>query len=395
MESPTTADIKQLANSVKIDIQSGSEQDNIDNFIEKSSSDQDDQPDVQSKQSDDQNSNKSVDVSNIISEREKEIKKEIKRPSPTQINKDHNELKEAEELDPYEIATPKEKKQMKYRLLRKLAQLIEENKLIPSEDFSMNHDYYDIKREYDYHTGEKDKKFFVRKATTWTIHGIGILELISKYYNFLNLDGWKDTMELNKEELISILGEIYEKYKIMGHDQPPEVRLIILLGTTLLTTVLSNYGSKLLGSIFGNGRNTTLQNIEIDATKQAMTNSNLVNYVNKDKQMFDNINQQVELEKIRQNEFLNRQQQQNEYEQRQREQIEQRESELLKNSQATQNTKLWGESTRIKKLEDDKSILSQKELTLPKIPEVLTINTKHNKDQISIKPNFQHSNRKK
>ena len=335
METPTENNIKNLANTLKIlnteeiyhnnfssdeddsidnytndnSEENGSDEENVDsNNEEDEEENEDDDEDEEDEEESiskytDQSGNSNIKLndlnSHVSNDIDNYINNQIKEQSATYGTNNALEPKQSNyrELDPYELASPKEKKRMKYELLRKLAQTAEENHLVLSENFSLKDDYYDIKREYEYHTGERDKRFFVRKACTWTIQGIGILELISKYYNFLNLDGWKNSMEMNKEELICILSELYEKYSFSSGEQSPEMKLIILLGTTLITTVLSNYGSKLLGSLFGNKKNSTIENIEINATRKALdAHSKLYpneKYINKNKELFNNLNDEI------------------------------------------------------------------------------------------------------
>lgn len=54
-------------------------------------------------------------------------------------------------VDKYIIATDKQKKLMKINLLHDLADLCVNYQINITKNYSINDDYYDIKREYDYH----------------------------------------------------------------------------------------------------------------------------------------------------------------------------------------------------------------------------------------------------
>jgi len=224
----------------------------------------------------DNNDNKDDEINQILNHETQSLNNS---EPPPEINntidvsaggEDDDVFKPPEELDEYQKASDKEKLIMKYNLLRNLATLAAEQNLTLIKNYNIHDDYYDIKREYDYHTGIRAKRMFVKKATKWTIGGVGVLELLSTRFNFfkINLTGWKDSVEMEKEELVCILNELYDKYHTSGKQSPPEVRLILLLATSAFSTAFHNYQSKYISSLFGNQRQ--MNDIEIDATRQAI-----------------------------------------------------------------------------------------------------------------------------
>lgn len=280
--SPTTNDLGMIANSDKLKSDRDLKQKNeeLDDYLKDDSLSMNmDSPKGDIKFMDN-NDNKNDEIDQILKHESQSLNGE----PPPEVNntidvsaggEDNDVFKPPEELDEYQKASNKEKLIMKYNLLRNLAAFAAEQNLTLIKNYNINDDYYDIKREYDYHTGVRAKKMFVKKATKWTINGVGVLELLSKHFNFfnINLTGWKDNVEMEKEELVCILNELYDKYHTSGKQSPPEIRLILLLATSAFTTAFANYQSKFVGSLFGNQRQ--MNDIEIDATRQAIIDRNL------------------------------------------------------------------------------------------------------------------------
>ena len=297
MTSPTTNDIKLLMNTDKIVPEDDNQINNIDEYLN---------DDSISFHPENEINNDEVD--NLIKEEQQNIplddnndqEKTNSEQNNIENNNDDNIFTPPEELDEYQRASPSEKQRMKYVLLRKLASLAVENKLLLSKNYTLNDDYYDIKREYEYHTGERSKHIFVSNATSWTINGVGILELISRHYQFFGIDltGWKDNVEQRKEELVYILKDLYDKYNISQSLPSPEIRFIMLIGSSALSAALGNYGSKYLGSLFGNSKKS-MTDIEADATKQSLIQSNLnqdTNSIESNQEIFNKINEEASTE---------------------------------------------------------------------------------------------------
>jgi len=281
--SPTTNDLGMIANSDKLKSDKGQKEknDELDDYLKDDSLSMNlDSPKGNIKFADN-NDNKDDEINQILNHETQSLNNS--EPPPEVNNtidvsaggEDDEVFKPPEELDEYQKASDKEKLIMKYNLLRNLATLAAEQNLTLIKNYNIHDDYYDIKREYDYHTGVRAKRMFVKKATKWTINGVGVLELLSKHFNFfnINLTGWKDNVEIEKEELVCILNELYDKYHTSGKQSPPEVRLLLLLATSAFTTAFANYQSKFVGTLFGNQRQ--MNDIEIDATRQAIIDRNL------------------------------------------------------------------------------------------------------------------------
>ena len=276
--SPTTNDIQLIANSEKLRSDKDLEDVKLDDYLNDDSlSMNKNMPQFGIGAADDNNDI----IGNVLKEETNKVSDELTPPADIgntiDLSSGNSEtFQPPEELDEYQRASDIEKGRMKYILLRKLADLAATNHLVLFKNYTLNDDYYDIKREYEYHTGERAKKMTVRNATSWTIQGVGVLELISKHYQLfgINLSGWKDNVEQRKEELICVISDLYDKYNITQSETSPEIRFLMLLGTTAFTTAFSNYTSKYVSSMFGGGRNE-IKNIEIDATRQSIIDDNL------------------------------------------------------------------------------------------------------------------------
>ena len=279
MDSPTSNNYRSLANTEKLISDKDLEDKNneLNDFLS----------DHSASISPDFNIHKTNDdmINNIINQELNDIKNEDEKPDITNhtidlTGGDDETFRPPEELDDYQRATPQEKMQMKFNLLRKLAELKVDYKVQFFKDYTLKDDYYDIKREYDYHTGERAKKQKVRQYTKITITGVKFLEKLSKNFrilnnSYINLSGWGDQVEMRREELICILEELYEKYSMGPSQASPETRFLMLIFTSALYAGFANFSTKnLSGNLFNNNKQN-IEDIEIDITKQSIIDQNL------------------------------------------------------------------------------------------------------------------------
>jgi len=116
------------------------------------------------------NNNKNDEIDQILKNETQSLNGE---PPPTINNtidvsaggeEEDDVFKPPEELDEYQKASDRDKLIMKYNLLRNLATLAAEQNLTLIKNYNIHDDYYDIKREYDYHTGIRAKKNVCKKS---------------------------------------------------------------------------------------------------------------------------------------------------------------------------------------------------------------------------------------
>lgn len=298
VDSPTSNDLRLLANTEKLFSDKDLEDKNNDlnDFLNDSSVSLSNDF---NKNIDNNNNNNDDIINNIINQETNKIeeKPDIINHTIDLSGGNDETFNPPEELDDYQRASAQEKMQMKFNLLRKLAELKVEHKVQFFKEYTLKDDYYDIKREYDYHTGERAKKQKVRQYTKITIVGVKFIEKLSKQFkitnnDYINLSGWGDQVELRKEELVCILEELYEKYNMTPSQSSPEAKFLRLILTSALYAGFANISSKNTIGLFNNNKQN-IEDIEIDVTKQSLINQNLnqnINQQNKtDQEIFNQI----------------------------------------------------------------------------------------------------------
>lgn len=180
-----------------------------------------------------------------------------------------------EDIDEYETLNTSQKKLARMDMLRKLAELKKKGYMI-SSDYNINSDYYTMKEEYEYQLTIKGKDSFVKNTFCYGLNFIKLIEFANKKYDPLGIDleGWNISVENSKEEVIDAIGEIYEKYHKPGSGvMSPELRLLLILVSSAVSTVIANSGAKVLASMFQNS------NVIEDKDKGKILN-NLNNNIN-------------------------------------------------------------------------------------------------------------------
>jgi len=278
--SPTSSNLRLLANTEKLlsDDDINDNNNKLNDFLNNDS--------ISMTPTFKQSNNNDDMINNIINNETKSLNKDdeqdIGNHTINLSNDDDETFKPPEDLDNYQRANQQEKRLMKFTLLRKLAKLKQEYGIQLYTDYSLNDDYYDIKREYDYHTGERAKRQAVENYADLTIGSVKFLEMLSKRFTLLNnsyfnLSGWSNQVKLRKEELICILEELYEKYSMGPSQAAPETKFLMLILTSAAFAGVGNFTSNhLVKGLFNNNNNIqNMEDIEIDVTKQNIINQNL------------------------------------------------------------------------------------------------------------------------
>lgn len=242
---PKTSDISGLLNTVKI-----KDDDNID-ISEDFDFMKDDIVKDFNNNSQSENEEEENDDNN-----ESEKYEEINPPKRNFTNEINQEdLKELFNDDNYDDLPELKQKLLKLDLLRRLADLAKNNGTPITTDYNMNSDYYSIKLEYNYHIGIRAKKRTVSnfyQGMICTTKGIEFLN--SKFNPFgLNLNGWTMNLEASREELLDVLGELYDKYNVnQSKATTPEMQLIMILIKSMIMTIFTNTASSYVSSLFKN-----------------------------------------------------------------------------------------------------------------------------------------------
>ena len=259
---PTTLDIKSLMNTDKIKNEDNELLDDIDDLMK------DDIMNNYNK--DDNNDNDDINDINDDVEENKE-----QQSDPSEINP--NDFKEILDNGEFDNLSPQQQRIIKYDLLMKLADLVKTNGIQITTDYNMNSNYYDIKREYDYHVRVRGKKRTISTIYSGIICAAKGLEFLNNKFDpfGLNINGFTLNLESSREELLDVLMELYDKYlSTQGKEISPEMQLVFIFIKALVMTMVTNTATSYISSLFDK---PAFNKNEI---KQKLNNQNQVNQPN-------------------------------------------------------------------------------------------------------------------
>lgn len=268
MMEPTTLDIKSLMNTDKIKNEDNELLDDIDDLMKDdimNNYNKDDNND-----DDVNNDNNDIDDINDDVEENKE-----QQSDPSEINP--NDFKEILDNGEFDNLSPQQQRIIKYDLLMKLADLVKTNGIQITTDYNMNSNYYDIKREYDYHVRVRGKKRAISTMYSGIICAAKGLEFLNNKFDpfGLNINGFTLNLESSREELLDVLMELYDKYlSTQGKEISPEMQLVFIFIKALVMTMVTNTATSYISSLFDK---PAFNKNEI---KQKLNNQNQVNQPN-------------------------------------------------------------------------------------------------------------------
>lgn len=241
---PTTLDIKSLMNTDKIKNEDNELLDDIDDLMKDdimNNYNKDDNND-----DDVNNDNNDIDDINDDVEENKE-----QQSDPSEINP--NDFKEILDNGEFDNLSPQQQRIIKYDLLMKLADLVKTNGIQITTDYNMNSNYYDIKREYDYHVRVRGKKRAISTMYSGIICAAKGLEFLNNKFDpfGLNINGFTLNLESSREELLDVLMELYDKYlSTQGKEISPEMQLVFIFIKALVMTMVTNTATSYISSLF-------------------------------------------------------------------------------------------------------------------------------------------------
>lgn len=265
---PTTLDIKSLMNTDKIKNEDNELLDDIDDLMKDdimNNYNKDDNND-----DDVNNDNNDIDDINDDLEENKD-----QQSDPSEINP--NDFKEILDNGEFDNLSPQQQRIIKYDLLMKLADLVKTNGIQITTDYNMNSNYYDIKREYDYHVRVRGKKRAISTMYSGIICAAKGLEFLNNKFDpfGLNINGFTLNLESSREELLDVLMELYDKYlSTQGKEISPEMQLVFIFIKALVMTMVTNTATSYISSLFDK---PAFNKNEI---KQKLNNQNQVNQPN-------------------------------------------------------------------------------------------------------------------
>ena len=268
---PTTLDIKSLMNTDKIKNEDNELLDDIDDLMK---------DDIMNNYNKDDNNDDDVNNDNNDNDDINDINDDVEenkdqQSDPSEINP--NDFKEILDNGEFDNLSPQQQRIIKYDLLMKLADLVKTNGIQITTDYNMNSNYYDIKREYDYHVRVRGKKRTISTIYSGIICAAKGLEFLNNKFDpfGLNINGFTLNLESSREELLDVLMELYDKYlSTQVKEISPEMQLVFIFIKALVMTMVTNTATSYISSLFDK---PAFNKNEI---KQKLNNQNQVNQPN-------------------------------------------------------------------------------------------------------------------
>lgn len=310
MIDPTTMDIKSLLNSEKIkeegddnelmeDIDDLMNDDLIKNINEENNEENINDQDI-------------GDFDEQMEEIEEEQTKSFK-PSNRDFGEiNPNDFKEMLDNGEFENLSPQQQRITKYDLLMKLADLVKQNGIQITTDYNMDSDYYDIKREYDYHIRVRGKKRAVSTIYSGVVCVAKAMEFLNNKFDpfGININGFTLNIEASREEMLDVLTELYDKYfGTQGKEISPEMQFLLLIIKALILTMVTNYASSYMSSLFDKSSfdkealkqqiKQNQPNQQNQQTNQKQYNQSLDGQFNRSTNVMEEFNKEVDLRNVK------------------------------------------------------------------------------------------------
>jgi len=168
------------------------------------------------------------------------IAKETSNLDTTHSFKHMDDINVETEAPKIEKMTKEELLREKFIYLRKL-EALQEKGVTLSKRYSMDNSLDEMKGEYEFIIGEKEKKNSVQfqaKVLTTLITGLEFLN--NRFDPFdIKLDGWSEQIHENVEDYDEIFAELHEKYKSKAK-MAPEIKLLFQLAASGMMIHMTN-----------------------------------------------------------------------------------------------------------------------------------------------------------
>ena len=197
---PTTLDIKSLMNTDKIKNEDNELLEDIDDLMKDDimnnyNKDDNNDNDVNNDNNDNDDIGDIGDIGDINDINDDAEENKEQQSDPSEINP--NDFKEILDNGEFDNLSPQQQRIIKYDLLMKLADLVKTNGIQITTDYNMNSNYYDIKREYDYHVRVRGKKRAISTMYSGIICAAKGLEFLNNKFDpfGLNINGFTLNLE--------------------------------------------------------------------------------------------------------------------------------------------------------------------------------------------------------
>ena len=127
--------------------------------------------------------------------------------------------------------TPQQIRMKKTDLLRKLCDLKSQGYQLTRE-YNFSSDIDEMENEFELLKSFKQRRDGIKLYKNTIVNVCNLVEFFNGKYDPLgaDLNGWSEHMSVEVDSYDEVLEELYEKYKSVGKDFPPELKLLILIG---------------------------------------------------------------------------------------------------------------------------------------------------------------------
>lgn len=191
--------------------------------------------------------------------------KEKSRSSNTQnrytsYQKDFSDKKQYSDSDDYDdyegFDSEEDLRYAKMKMLQNLVDLAKKN--IPlGKNYTLNSSYKSMKTEYEFHRSARDKVNGVCMLGKMLKLSCSTLDYLNGAYDpfGLNLKGLGESVENNISSYDDVLSELYDKYGKTTGTMAPEIKLLLMLGSGIVTVHMAN---------------TSLANMKVDSDQDIL-----------------------------------------------------------------------------------------------------------------------------
>ncbi len=181
---------------------------------------------------------------------------------------DYTEKKNNNDDD--ENLTEDEYIQRQLDMLRKLGELTQQGIKL-SQNYNIKSDYKMMKYEYDLRMNIKNKTMMVNLLNVGISAMIGLFERMNDSYNWFGIKfngEWTKHINSNQGPISDALSELYEKYSSPTTSPSPELKLILALGISCVTTVQHIKNSSTTDNTLNELEKLKKQQQELELNKQ-------------------------------------------------------------------------------------------------------------------------------
>lgn len=117
-----------------------------------------------------------------------------------------------------------------------------------NKHFSRDSNSYELKKEYEFQYELRDRQVKTKLYKNSIINLVHFIETANETYDpfSIDLDKWGEHVAIEIDDYDDIMNELYDKYKEIGKNLPPEIRLIFSLGFSGFTYHVSKKCLKMM-----------------------------------------------------------------------------------------------------------------------------------------------------